>query len=72
MHALRHFALPSLTAEEADAVLRVLGELEEAIWAAHDHGLTEIAIREAHSLQHEHDEAGLIDSDDDPNDDLPW
>ena len=60
-----HLLLPPLTAEQVDAVLRVLAALEETIWVAYESQLIELGLREA-----------LDDPpDQDPNpgsDDIPW
>jgi hypothetical protein len=48
MTAPNPFALPYMTAEQAHALLRLLFELETAIWNAYDAELTALAIRELH------------------------
>jgi hypothetical protein len=72
MPAAAHLALPPLTAEQADAVLGVLDALEQAIWAAHEPELTQLAIRQERDAQHELDEARSIEPDYDDSDDLPY
>lgn len=71
-HVPPDFTLPPLTAEQADAVLHVLGEIQLLIWNAYETQLVDLALRQlqrpldSSTEGREYDSVNVDDCDDPP------